>query len=328
MTWAVFFLTTIATGIIYWFVERKYKDAKYIEEADWEERDEDKKDMWHGIYFTFMQCQTSASLEPRTFQGRIVSVSWAAFSIVFAAAYTANLASCLMELKDAGGWKNIGDAMNAGATICVDHDRGYRYMDQKYPDYMDKVIRLNYGAGPIKELVKGRCDTALAWHINYDAARVKKKFNPDCKLHKVGGILQSSRGGWSLLQDSTDKCTILIQQVFRTLYMEMFEVGETNELYDKQLVEVGQTTKTQCGALVGTQEDEQVSMPLISMAGLFLFHLIGVCCGFLYYLCVGRTGDTESTMSMQNMMTSFSSVGNFRASTDSAESAAPAEPAS
>lgn len=296
--WLVFFATTAATGCLFVLLERPAIEAE-MEKPDAEKVTPDSEDYyWQretvpvAVYTTFMHCTTIANLSPRTWPGRIVVMTWSAMSIIFLAGYTANLATILvMEQQASQQWKDINEVTLDEAKICVRAgSSAHSYMSDLFPSYSHTIVTEGY---PLDTMVKGECDAAIIWQMNFEVAQLQQKYNHDCKLDRVGEKLTTSFGGWSALADYKDRCTVLIKDVLHLHMQAMEEDGTLEKLYTQKLLKAETTRKTSCS----TQEKGiyDVSLKLQSVMGLFIFHSLGAILALGIFVCGRNASDAAQT---------------------------------
>jgi len=284
-TWLAFVAITFLTAAMYYYLEAPKNPEPEAE------IDEDKASVWGSLYVTIRQTATVSNLGPKTYQGKFLTVSWAIFSLVFMAGYTANLASCLVALKEGNTpWHSIDDVMNSDARICVNSGVGSRYMQKNYPQY-EKVVNTKHEYA-VKQMVAGKCEAALDWNANFQIAAEKQELNPNCNLQTVGYPLNSRWGGWSTVEDYQEPyCTGLVRNAIQLHFLMLKESGKLDKLYDKALLGAEKTRKTLCEAPSTEGSDE--ALTLQSMAGIFIIHSVVLTTAAVgTFLCCNRRAET------------------------------------
>lgn len=275
--WLVFTACCLATGVLYWFLERV--SIPEVDKSDVDQPEADKSDvdeavdtMGKSVFFAAMNCTTMISYSPRTWPGRIVLLTWSMVCVIFLAGYTANLATILVMSNQAQQqWKGLEDAIESEARICVSGGHAsHRFMTAHHSGY-PYTVSTKGGTEPIKAMVDGKCDAAIVWQLVYDISTIKEELNAKCNLQKVGPKLTVSSGGWSAIADYSDRCTALVRDVLHTFSQEMFEDGSFDKHYEN-LMATERTLATPCGPSNKTQGN---SLPLAAMTGLFLLYLFG-----------------------------------------------------
>lgn len=290
-TWIVFAATCLVTCVAYLYVEGALRKE--------EEVDEDKAGFLGSLYFALMQLATVSSLTPRTYTGKLITVSWSMVAIIFMAGYTANLATCLLEVRNSGlKWHSIADVMAAEARICIHPGASEWYMKNNFPTY-DKVV-LNDHVHQIENLVKGECEVALTLKNAYQISLGQQDVNPNCQLQQVGPDLTTNLAGWSISQDFGAKCTNVIQAALHLFFEGLWEDDSLDKMYEDVLLKGEQTRAKSCAETAIDDSGDSLSLPLQSMAGLFILHFSvlfsAVACMFL---CASKTSEPSTPAATQ-----------------------------
>ena len=150
--------------------------------------------------------------------------------ILFQAAYTANLASLLVEhatpdLKI----RDIEDAIDRRINICVQgNSYSDEYMREMYPQSIPYLVPrtpdLMYDS-----LNAGECEIMLAYKQEFEMSLYQKEDNPTCTLDWEGRQVKSSKDGFVTKLDPGVKCTDLVNEVFNYFMKEMDDNGFLEE---------------------------------------------------------------------------------------------------
>merc|ERR1719238_1260008 len=117
---------------------------------------------------------------------------WSIFSVIFLAGYTANLAACLLALREGHNlWHSMEDVINDEVRICTPGHSALRYMKENYPQY-HRVVPSGRG---IDNMKAGKCEAAIMHKSWLENCQVKEDMNPTCTLHQAGQRLTSSYSG-------------------------------------------------------------------------------------------------------------------------------------
>jgi hypothetical protein len=233
-----------------------------------------------SVWFAFMNPSTMAGYSPRTWPGRILFFVWSVTCVAFLAGYTANLATILvLENQAEQQWTDIDDVLKDQARVCASRSGSSgRWLLNHHPSY-SHIVNAGGGIDTIRKMVKGKCDVAIVWQLNYDIAKMKEEYNGNCLLQKIGPKLDTKFGGWSTFI-SDERCTALVHDVLHMFLQEMKEKGTIDDHLDN-LKESERTLKTDCGG-PATQD---VSLSLESVSGLFILNVLGAAMACLLYLC-------------------------------------------
>jgi hypothetical protein len=96
------------------------------------------------------------------------------------------------------------------STICMTSKGSvHEWFMQNYPDYPDELQYLDSKLEELIAAVRRRdCEVAIVLRFEYDTAAANATMNPNCNLEIIGQPLQNVRGGWAVLNDYSDKCTV------------------------------------------------------------------------------------------------------------------------
>jgi len=201
--WLVLVFTVIVSSFVFQFLE-------YIGKA----RDDRSFRKWtmDNLYLGCINFTQNFTHEPSTLGGRIFAISFAFWAMLIGAAYTANLASLLVQESGSGFTLNtINDAIDNGMTMCIlALTPTGEYLKRKYP----QAIPLLVPRGTVEEmytsLINGECDLLLDEEQTFHIYKSKMEFNPDCYLTWQGREVINFEQSFATKMDPGEKCSLLV----------------------------------------------------------------------------------------------------------------------
>ena len=149
---------------------------------------------------------------------------------MFQAAYTANLASLLVEqnIPDLK-FHDIEDAIAHRVNICV-HATSFseKYVREMYPQAIPYLVPRPRGL-LYDSLNAGECEIMLAYKQEFETSLHQKEDNPTCTLEWEGRQVKSLKDGFATKLDPGVKCTDLVNEVFYYFMKEMDDNGFLEE---------------------------------------------------------------------------------------------------
>lgn len=139
-----------------------------------------------NMYLSFLNFTQQFSYEPSSLAGKIFSISFVFWSMLIGAAYTANLASLLVE-RSVGGLaiNTIQDCIDNQMRVCVHaSSKMDEYFTQEYPTL---VMVRGHTRNELYDLLNANeCDVLIGAKQHYETVVMKEEYNPDCKLQWNG----------------------------------------------------------------------------------------------------------------------------------------------
>jgi len=204
--WWVLLSTIIISSFIFQFIE-------YVGNG----RDERSFRKWtaDNIYLSFLNFTQNFSYEPKTVGGRVFAISFSFWAMLVGAAYTANLASLLVEGSKSGFvLVNFEDAIARDMSICVeDGSAAYDELLQKYPESKPLLILKDIQEDMYRALNNKECDLLVGTQNKFDELKLQDEYNPYCYLKWEGREVMSINEAFATAIDP-GKCTSIVNEVF------------------------------------------------------------------------------------------------------------------
>merc|ERR1719436_551867 len=110
--------------------------------------------------------------------------------------------------------ENMAQVVQNNKMVCMREGGSVQeWFHQTYQGYSQTYELSSTTPELIQDLRSGRCDFLLLIKWEYDLAATDLSMNPDCSLEIRGQPLYSAYGGWMVLNDYSDKCTVLVRDV-------------------------------------------------------------------------------------------------------------------
>lgn len=194
------------------------------------------------LYLSFIKFTGNYSYEPKTLGGCVFGFTYAFWSMLMLAAYTANLASLLVVKHTVPALviNGIGDAIKYKMSICVPEGTiAEDYIDEMYPEVSNLTdmfisvpdnTRDKYGS-----LNNGTSRFLIDWQNSFDVVKHQQEYNPDCQLQQKGRTIKKIEWTFSTKLDPGHKCTLLINEVFNFYIKQMEDNGKLRELWQSHI---------------------------------------------------------------------------------------------
>ena len=201
--WFVLLATIICSSFVHQFLEHLRKNAYDRSDNGNTSKNKSTKATIDNIYLSFLNFTQQFSYEPSSLSGKIFSISFVFWSMLIGAAYTANLASLLVERSTGGLVINtIQDAIDNKMNICV---RGFSNMDEYftkvYPESIPFMVKAKYRGELYDLLNEEECDIGIGNKQHYETIIMKEEYNPDCKLQWNGRKIKEVGGSFATKSD-------------------------------------------------------------------------------------------------------------------------------
>jgi hypothetical protein len=209
--WYALLATIICSSFVHQFLEYLSIKAK---DSNSDDGNNEKGRNWSSttkstvdnMYLSFLNFTQQFSYEPSSLSGKIFSLSFVFWSMLIGAAYTANLASLLVE-RSIGGLtiNSIQDAIDNKMFICVlAASNTLDVITTEYPDSVEFIVTGNT-RGELYDILNGKnekqCDVVIGAKQNYETIIMKQEYNPDCKLQWNGRIIKDVGSSFATLID-------------------------------------------------------------------------------------------------------------------------------
>ena len=275
--WLLIAASVIVTGILYWFLE------KINTEAD--ARSLDTRPL-SSIFLSAIVFTTHFEFRPNTSAAMLLSWSWTFWSLIVAAAYTANLAAFLSfagQEQPHVFYASLDQVVRREVPICVNRYAAQdTYITAKYPNA--NLIRIDGQEELFIALREKRCDVVATQRFVFEQFS-RRAVNSDCLL-RTSGVAQSIvSGGFATAMDSGTHCSSLVSHTLNIHFIEMHADGFIESAWNDYLK---RTTDFHCQALAEAEKDDDLDdvdnqrLDIYDMGGIFCFHFI--LCAIAYLL--------------------------------------------
>ena len=137
-----------------------------------------------SLYHVFLQLTGGSALSPKSWQGKVLMVSWAWFVLLCIAAYTANLASFFVSMSSLSTPQSLSEAMERNMQICIwPKSPSGEWFRNNNPTF-DAIEVLD--SESIIPLNSGACSGAVLNSFAWAAHRNNQKTNADCGVAMRG----------------------------------------------------------------------------------------------------------------------------------------------
>ena len=307
MAGAIFF-----SGLMYFFLERlnSSSDKRHLAEKP-----------VTAIFLAAITFTGHFEYRPNTNAARLLSFSWTFWTLIMASAYTANMASFLVQRRAAvTSVNNIDDAVRQAVPVCV--QRGAiidELLSKTNPDLIlvrketekdvfDGLKQNWYGGN-------GGCGLVLTNLGTFELYQSQKSSNADCSLASERHVILSLPAGFATAMDSGIMCTSLISYVMDYHLQQMKSDGFIDRAWQDHITRI---STIKCGASEPSLV-ENVSLTLKDMGGIFITHalmtMLALSLAILQYLYAkfrvpGSTRQSNALVSSQqsNVTSSVSTL--------------------
>jgi ABC-type amino acid transport substrate-binding protein len=131
----------------------------------------------------------------------------------YIAAYTANLASLLVE-RAAKPWQlnTIEDAIDLNYRICIEANTGSeKHMKKKYPLSIPLLQRYESDEDMYDALNSKECDIMVGYSNLFELYELKQEYNPSCSFVREGQKVLELYQSFATKLDGCNKCSSLVK---------------------------------------------------------------------------------------------------------------------
>lgn len=187
------------------------------------------------LYLSFINFTQNYAHEPTTLGGRIFAFFFAFWAMLIGAAYTANLASLLVDRStNPLVINNIRDVINNGLILCTHSSSvSESIIKAKYPNIIPLLVPRATELEMYNALNLGECDVLLGAKQSFEVFEHKEEFNKDCDLVWEGRVVKHIGKSFATMIDPGTLCSSLVNEVFNFYLSEMSDSGLLAELWDK-----------------------------------------------------------------------------------------------
>ena len=261
--WIMIVITLFFSGFVYWLLENinPNSDKQRLE-----------TNVMENVWLSAINFTQHFEFTPRTNAARLFTVSLSFWSLLMAAAYTANLASFLV-VRNVPSIQitSVADAVRRDSPICT-YRSAQSELDllREYPNA--KAVRKPTEEAVLKGLLNNECDVALTTVSSWETWQRNADVNNDCNIAWIGLPFKSHPAGIATYADSGKLCTSLITDVLNLHMHRLREDGFIEEAW-AQYSERSATVNCDARSSAESENDsgnEQLS--LVNMGGIFFFH--------------------------------------------------------
>jgi len=245
--WYVIIAVLLFSSVVYGMLERienQHKDDNDIKKSL-------RKWFMDDLYLSLINFTGNYSYEPTTLGQRIFAVFFAFWALLVTAAYTANLASLLVQTHVVSEQPvvDIRDAIDKRLTICVQKSSyAEEYLSDNFPGgipYFVPVLKPNL----YEAINRGDCELMVAYKQEFETNKRRQDTNPNCNLERQGRQIRSLKDTFSTKLDPGVRCTDLVNEVFSYYFKELEDNGLLEQWW------------TEHSEFYGTQEHCQNDIP-------------------------------------------------------------------
>lgn len=262
MAAAIFF-----SGLVYFFLERlnSSSDKRHLGEKP-----------VTAIFLAAITFTGHFEYRPNTNAARLLSFSWTFWTLIMASAYTANMASFLVQRRaEVTSVSTIDDAVRQAVPVCVQRGAVIDEMLSKTnPDLIlvrkdtekevfDGLKQSWYGGS-------GGCGLVLTNLGTFEMYQSQKSSNADCSLTSEKRVILNMPAGFATAVDSGIMCTSLISYVMDYHLQQMKSDGFIDQAWQDHIARISTIS---CDTSASSQAGN-VSLTLKDMGGIFIAHAL------------------------------------------------------
>ena len=215
-----------------------------------------KKWFSDNFYLSAINFTQNYTYEPTSFAGRIFGISFAFWTMLIGATYTANLASLLVEREiPPTRISDILEGIDRGYTMCT-FENSFSDMHIKRKYAQAKRIPKATPEDMYDGVNNGECDILIGAQQSWLGFQTIESYNPNCDLEWVGRQVQPVVSAFATKVDPGVHCTGLINEVFNYYISEM----KDNNFFDTEWGNYNEGKSTpnfNCNAGGKTEDDRR-----------------------------------------------------------------------
>ena len=259
--WIMIFVTLMLSGLLYYFLD-------YMSHLTRNVKMETK--MGESVFNSFLISTGHCYYVPTDTPNRIFTFSLTFLFLVIASAYTANLASFMVNDKVDKTINTFQDVVDQKLSVCLTNKISTaQQLQADYPQANYLLCETEEEA--FNMLNAGGCDITLTAYEAFNDFKKSAEYNPNCNLLWVGRPVHTSMTSFAI-KDSKDHHNSLFRNVIDIHLKEMKIDGTLEKIWeDYRNLKVD----TCSGMDQSLNANEKLrSLSLLNMAGIFLIHLI------------------------------------------------------
>eukprot|EP00536_Pseudo-nitzschia_multiseries_P000563 jgi/Psemu1/300173/fgenesh1_kg.7_\ len=271
--------------------------------------------LMENMYLSFINFTGNHNYEPQTLGGMMFAFSFGFWAMLITAAYTANLASILVQKRIPDSrLQDIQDAIDQGVSVCIQSGSLMdEYVRENYPQIIPNLVPIPF-TDTFSAINRGECDVLITQSHQFRTALEKKETNPTCTLNWEGRVIKTVKDAFVTKLDPALLCTDLVNEVFNFYLKEMEDSGVLEAKWDEHFAFFG--TEGHCeesrdqNDAGDTEKGVEGALSLDDMAGTMLFQLVGAVGAILVAIVSGFDPKTRlNRMTNHGSSTDHSSSG-------------------
>jgi hypothetical protein len=277
--WIVCGLVMVVSSYLFWLLELKTApDFKDAQGNDIPAAADPAEGMARALYGSLIAAAQNHELVASTVPGRVLACSWTLLGLIMCMFYSAMLVTfAVVTVETPRPWNSLEQFMKLDSKVnklCLTPGSEQTWVEQNHPNFKNFHITRT----PVKDLVAGHCDGAIAAYQNVMIAQTKQRYNPDCRLDLVER-LRNKGGGWLVNgmpreKTGSPKCTRVLRDALELHFNDLKMEGRLESIWNDELLPRVQTRTFMCSA--ENNGDTTVPEPIciFSLLGAFLFHIM------------------------------------------------------
>lgn len=221
-------------------------------------RDERSFRKWFmdNLYLSSINFTQNYVYEPTSLAAKVFGISFAFWTMLIGATYTANLASLLVDRpKSPPKIDNIEQAIAQDMSMCTfANANSDLYIQDRYQNA--KRVAVPSPERQYQGLNEGTCDLLVGAKQEWLSFQYIQEYNPNCDLEWVGRTVATVNAAFATKVDPGLQCTSLVNEVFNFYLSEMVDNG----FLDQQWAEFNEKLATpnhNCNANTNAQGSER-----------------------------------------------------------------------
>ena len=251
IVWLLIFCTIIVSGIVYHIIDYAIHRGN----------PEEGERLGGNLFKTALAFMCDNTFDPKFAANRILIVSISFLSLILVAAYTANLATFLVNNNQKRNIDTFEDVIKFEYRVCV--HRGTQnviLVQSEYPKarYVEKATLLEVYQGVSNK----ECQVGLTTVEDYKTYQNRIEYNPNCVLQVIEKPVRVDGSSFALKYDA-EYCSAILRDILDLFILEMIDDG-TLENIKSEFYKGTQTC--------GEKSRGNDSLSLKDIGGVFVLH--------------------------------------------------------
>jgi len=292
IVWLLILTTLIFSAIVHQLIEGCYQERGKRSIQAW---------FSENIYLSFMSfCSQHNHGTPSSNAGRIFLFSFAFWSFLVGAAYTANLASLLVGDALTSDVNSLDEAMQQGLRICVEDGTAImstvnEITNDRFRKY-DNLRKYVTGTSEMYEdMANYECDVLVGTRQDFEVKKNEEKNG--CNLVEAGETIYKTHCSFATRFDPIENCSSVLAYVLDAHLTALEVGGELSDMWatfienseEDQCEKVFEENRRELLSVEGSTSRELIAVNTASgqaneeelkvedMTGIFVVHIIGTC---------------------------------------------------